>query len=140
MIFSLFLRVVNDHWSAFKAMALTLWNKTSQAGFRVPPVVNSNDANLVDDDNASDNGSYTYNDSAGDMDDMSEEDAVEAAGGSSREGSTHNSPVITDVMIDGHRYQLDLSNPAVTSWLQYYVDYMNYRRGLSHGKRVLKTH
>jgi len=55
----------------------------------------------------------------------------------SASGTGENSATdgLTEVAIDGHIFRLDLSDPAMSQWMEYYMEFLNYRRRFQGQKR-----
>ncbi|KAK7115267.1 hypothetical protein V1264_001172 [Littorina saxatilis] len=102
--------VVNDHWPAFKQIALTVWNKLNQTR-------NNNNNN----NNNSNNNNNHY------TDDSSPASAASSSNNINRRGSNSADNQV-EVSINGFNYSMDPHDPRMSQWIQYYRDFLNYRR------------
>ncbi|KAK7500194.1 hypothetical protein BaRGS_00008417, partial [Batillaria attramentaria] len=112
--------VVADHWPAFKAMARAIWNK-------------------MQDDSSNADSAPEFSSTQDEIEDEQlqhdqEDDPTRAAASGRNDnsfrvvGSGAFSNGLTSVTIDGHTYQLNLSDPVTLSWVQYYMDLFGYER------------
>ncbi|KAL8615306.1 hypothetical protein ACOMHN_038045 [Nucella lapillus] len=110
-------RVVEDHWPAFKAIALTIWerlNETNQLHHHRTTTTTTTNAAAAAAASPTTNSNHAGPELS---------TAAESRGSDSTTGSDG----LTDVRIDGHTFRLNLSDPAVAEWMEYYVELLQYR-------------
>lgn len=116
---------MDDHWPAFKAVALTVWDRL---------VEDTEDQSSDGDEDTIETHSDDENHMHSDESDEDIPDEGERTTASTRRkggnalGRRKNMDGLTEVTINGHRYRINLNSPFVEDWLRYQIEYLNYQR------------
>ncbi|XP_076470301.1 carboxypeptidase B1-like [Babylonia areolata] len=111
--------VVEDHWPAFKAIALTIWHRLNEAD---PHHHHHHHHHHTP---TSTSTSTTNPNNNGRRHSVTSSTSTAAA----TAGRTHGGDGLTEVTIEGHTFRLNLNDPAVAQWMEYYINLLNYRNG-----------